>query len=108
MLLGTLNSSRAFPGAPLGALGHLSGGLRGHGGPLGDVWKAPKRVQNHSKIIEKPFVFIAFLSIQVIWNLLEGPLGILGGPREVLFGVDVAQREDLGGYFRFFQKTAKR
>ena len=90
MLLGTLNSSWAIPGAPLGALGHLSGGLGGHGGPLGDVWELPERVQSHLKIVEKPLVFTTFLSIQVIWNLSEGPWGSLGGPREVLFGVDVA------------------
>ena len=91
----------------MGALGHLSGGLGGHGGPLGDVCPPPARVQIHFKIIEKPLVFIAFLSIQVIWNLAEGTLGSLGGPREVLFGVDVAQREDLEGYVRFLQKTEK-
>ena len=34
-------------------------------------------------------------------------MGSLGGPREVLFGVDVAQREDLEGYVRFLQKTEK-
>ena len=105
--MGTSDSCWAIPGAPLGALGHLSGGLGGHGGPLGDVWKPPERVQSHFKIIEKPLVFIAFLSIQVIWNLSEGTLGSLGGPREVLFGVDVAQREDLEGYVRFLQKTEK-
>ena len=83
------------------------GGLGGQGGALGDVWKLPKHVQSHSKIIEKTLVFIAFLSIQVIWNLSEGTLGSLGGPREVLFGVDVAQREDLEGYVRFLQTTEK-
>ena len=92
----------------VGARCHLLVGLGGHGGPLGDVWKPPERVQSHSKIIENKLFFIAFLSIQVIWNLSEGPLGSLGGPREVLFGVDIAQREDLGGYFRFLEKTAKR
>ena len=94
-------------GAPSGALGHLLGGLGGHGGLLGDAWKPPERVRSHSKIIEKPFVFILFPSIQIIWHLSEGPLGSLGGPREVLFGVDVAQREDLEGYVRFLQTTEK-
>ena len=107
MLLGTLNSSWAIPWAPLGALGHLSGGLGGHGGPLGDVSKPPERVQSNFKIIEKPLVFIAFLNIEVIWKLSEGSWAALWGPREVLFGVDVAQREELSGYFRFLQKTEK-
>ena len=59
------------------------------------------------QIIEKPLVFIAFLSIGVIWNLSGGSWAALWGPREVLFGVDVAQREDLEGYVRFLQKTEK-
>ena len=69
MLFGTTNSSWAIPEAPLGALGHLSGGLRGHGGPLGDAWELPERFQSHFKIIERPLIFIAFLSTEVIWEL---------------------------------------
>ena len=105
--MGTSDSCWAIPGAPLGALGHLSQGLGGQGGPLCDFWAPPERVQSHFKIIEKPLVFIAFLSIQVIWNLSEGTLGSLGGPREVLFGVDDVQSEDLGGYVLCLQKTEK-
>ena len=52
-------------------------------------------------------IFITFLSIGVIWNLSGGSWAALWGPQEVLFGVDVAQREDLKGYFRFLQKTEK-
>ena len=107
MLLGTSNSSWAIPGAPLRALGYLSGGLGGHGGPLGDVSKPPERVQSNFKIIEKPLVFIAFLSIGVIWYLSGGSQAAFWGPREVLLGVDVAQREVLGAYFRCLQKHAK-
>ena len=91
----------------MGALGHLSEGLGGHGGPLGDAWGLPEGVQSHFKIIEKPLVFIAFLSIGFIWNLSGGSWAALWGPREVLFDVDVAQREDLEGYFRFLRKTEK-
>ena len=79
MLLGTLNSSWAIPGAPLGALGHLSGGLGGHGEPLGNVWKLPKRVQSHFKIIEKPLFFTAFRSIEIMWNLSGGSCAASGG-----------------------------
>ena len=107
MLLGTLNSSRAFPGAPLGALGHLSGGLRGHGGPIGNVWGRPERGHNHFKFIEKPLVFIAFLSIEVIWNLFGGIPGSRMGPREVFIGINLAQGEDIGGYFLFSQRTKR-
>ena len=107
MLLGTSNSSWAIPGAPLRALGYLSGGLGGHGGPLGDVSKPPERVQSNFKIIEKPLVFIAFLSLGVIWYLSGGSQAAFWGPREVLLGVDVAQREVLGAYFRCLQKHAK-
>ena len=52
-------------------------------------------------------MFIAFLSIGYIWNLPGGSWAALWGPREVLFGNDVAQREDLEGYFGILQKTAK-
>ena len=107
MLLGTSDSCWAVHGAPWGALGHLSGGLGGHGGPPGDVWKLPERVQSHFKIIEKPLVFIAFLSLGVIWYLSGGSQAAFWGPREVLLGVDVAQREVLGAYFRCLQKHAK-
>ena len=107
MLLGTSDSCWAVHGAPWGALGHLSGGLGGHGGPPGDVWKLLERVQSHLEIIEKPTVFIAFLSIEVIWQFSGGALAALGGPRGVLVGVDVAQRGDLGGYFRFLQRTER-
>ena len=105
--LGTSDSCWAIHGAPLGALGHLLVRLGGHGRALVDVRKLPECVQSHFKIIEKPLVFIAFLSIGVIWNLSGGSWAALWGPREVLFGVDVAQREDLEGYFRFLQKTEK-
>ena len=70
-------------------------------GTLGDVWKPPEGVQSHFKTIEKRLGFIALLSIEVVWNLSGGgarqPFGVL----EVLFGVDIAQKEDLGRYFRF-------
>ena len=79
MLLGTLNSSWAFPGAPLGALGHLSGGPGSHREPLGDAWVLTEGVQSYFKIIEKPLLFTAFLSIGVIWNLSGGVLGSLVG-----------------------------
>ena len=105
--MGTSDSCWAVHGAPLGALGHLSGGLGGHGGPLGDVWKPPERVQSHFEIIEKPLVFIAFLSIEVIWKFSDGSWAASGGPREVLVGVNLTQGENLGGYFRFLQKTEK-
>ena len=107
MLLGTSDSCWAVHGAPWGALGHLSGGLGGNGGPPGDVWKLPERVQSHLKMIEKPLVFIPFLSIEVIWKFSGGALAASGGSREVIVGVDVAQGEDLGGYFRFLQKTER-
>ena len=42
-----------------------------------------------------------------IWKLSEGSWAALWGPQEVLFGVDVAQREELRGYYRFLQKTQK-
>ena len=61
------------------ALGHLLEGLGGHGEPLGDAWVLPECVQSHFKIIEKPLVFIPFLSIGVIWNLSGGVLGSLVG-----------------------------
>ena len=70
----------------MGALGDLSGRLRGHGG-------SPERVQSHFKII-------AFLGIEVIWELSEGSWAALWGPRRVLFGVGVAQQADLRGYDR--------
>ena len=63
--------------------------------------------QSEFKIIEESLFFFAFLSIQVIWNLLERPLGSLRGSREVLFGVDVAQREGLGGYFQGLKLTER-
>ena len=105
--MGTSDSCWAIPGAPLGALGHLSGGLGGHGGPLGDVWKPPERVQSHFEIIEKPLVFIAFLSIEVIWNLFGGSQAASWGPREVFIGINLAQGEDIGGYFWFLQRTER-
>ena len=96
-----------------GAWGSL-GGTRpslgqagGHGRALVDVRKPPQCVQSHFKIISKQFVFIAFLSIGVIWNLSGGSWAALWGPPEVLFGRDVARRKDLEGYFRFLQKTEK-
>ena len=70
------------------------------GDPLATFGSSPSAFRAILDSLKKPLVFITFLSIQVIWNLLEGPLGSLGGLREVLFGVDVAQREDLGGYSR--------
>ena len=91
----------------MGALGHLSGGLGGHGGPLGDAWVLPEGVQSDFKIIEYHAFLFAFLSIGVIWNLSGGSWAALWGPREVLFGVDVDQREDLEGDFWFLQKTEK-
>ena len=72
--------------------------------PLGDAWVLPERIRSHFKIIEKTMLFTSFLSIEVIWNLSGGSWAALWGPREVLFGVDVAQREDLKGYFVFFAK----
>ena len=78
MLLGTLNSSRAFPGAPLGALGHLSGGLGGHGGPIVDVWELPERVQSHFKIIEKPLLLKHFGALRSCGISLGGPVQPLG------------------------------
>ena len=95
-------------GDPCGSLGGTRPSFSrtgGQGGPLGDFWGLPERVQSHFKIIEKQLIFIAYLSIGVIWNLSEGSWAALWGSREVLFGVDVAQREDLEGYFRFLQKT---
>ena len=105
--MGTSDSCWAVYGAPLGALGHLSRGLGGHGGPLGRRLEAPERVQSHFEIFEKPLVFISFLSIEVIWKISEGFQAALWGPREVLSGVDLAQMEDLGGCFRFLQHIAK-
>ena len=83
-------------GGPWGSLGGIRPSLGrtggGHGGPLGHVWAPPERVQSHFKIIEKPLVSIAFLSIQVIWNLSEGTLGSLGGS---------SRRESQAGIFQF-------
>ena len=97
-------------GGPWSSLGGTRPSLGRTEGPRGTPWRRlgpPKRVQSHFKIIEKPLVFIAFLNIEVIWKLSEGSWAALWGPREVLFGVDVAQREELSGYFRFLQKTEK-
>ena len=60
---------------PLGALGHLLARQGGHGGVLFDVRQLRECVQSHFKIIEKTIVFIAFLSIGVIWNLSGGGPG---------------------------------
>ena len=104
---GSSNSCWAVHEAPLGALGHLSGGPGGHGGALGDVRKLPERVQSNFKTVEKPLVFLTFRSIEVIWNLSGGSWAASGGPREVLIVFDLAQGDDLSGYFRFLQKTEK-
>ena len=105
--MGISASCWAVHGAPLGALGNLLARLGGHGRTLFDVRKLPECFPNHFKIIEKQFVFTAFLNIGTIWNVSGGSWADLWCPREVLFGVDVAQRDDLEGYFRFWQKTEK-
>ena len=81
MLLGTLSSSWAFPGAPLGALGHLSGGPWSHREPLGDAWVLTEGVQSYFKIIEKPLVFYG---ISEHWGHLEPLWGGPGQPCGVL------------------------
>ena len=105
--LGTSDSCWAVHGDRLGAVGYLSGGLGGHREPLGDAWVLPEGVQSHFKIIEKPFVSIAFLSIGVIWNLSGGVQAAFWASREALLGVDITQGKDLVVYFRFLQKTEK-
>ena len=77
------------------------------GDPLATFGSSPSASRAILKIIEKPLIFIAFLSIEVIWQFSGGALAALGGPRGVLVGVDVAQGEDLSGYFRFLQKTER-
>ena len=104
MLLGTSDSCWAVHGAPWGALGHLSGRLGGNGGPPGDVWKLPERVQSHLKMIEKPLVFIAFLSIEVIWKFSGGGLGSLRGFSR---GHCRRRRRSRGGPRRIFSVLAK-
>ena len=101
------DSCWAVHGSPLGALGHLSVGLGGHVSAFVDVRKPPERVQSHFKITEKPLVVIAFLSIEVIWKLSEGSWPALWGARQVLFGVDVAQREDLEDTFGFCKRLKR-
>ena len=91
----------------MGGLGYLSGRLGGPGDSLGDVPKLPERVHSNLKIIEKALAFIVFRSIAVIRNLSGGPGPPPGGPREVLIVVELAQVDDLGGYFGFLQKTEK-
>ena len=77
------------------------------GDPLATFGSSPSAFRAILKIIEKPLIFTAFLSIEVIWQFSGGALAALGGPREVLIGVDLAQGEDLGGYVRGFQNTDK-
>ena len=63
-----------------------------------------------SRAISKSLKTIGFHYISEHWVHLEPVWGVwaaLWGPREVLFGVDVARIEDLEGYFRFLQKTEK-
>ena len=52
--------------------------------PFATFGPPPERAQSHFKIIETPLVFIAFLSIEVIWELSAGFSAALWGPREVL------------------------
>ena len=68
----------------------------------------PEGVQSNFKTIETPlFCFTAFPSIEVICKLSGESSAVLWGLQRVLVGVDIAQREELGGYFRSLQKTQR-
>ena len=76
------------------------------GDPLVTFRSPPSASRTISKSL-KNRGFHCILRFEVIWRLSEGSWAALWGPQEDLFGVDVAQREDLRGYFRFLQKTEK-
>ena len=77
---------------------------------MGASWRRlghPRGVQSYFKLIEKALVFIAFLSIQVIWRLSEGSWAASGGPWEVLVGVILTQGRTSADVFVFCKRKLK-
>ena len=72
------------------------------GDPLASFGGAPSAFTAISK-----WHFYNMSSIELIWNLSGGSWAASGCYREVLIGIDLAQGEDLGEYFRLLKKTEK-
>ena len=81
-LWGTSDSSWVLLGDPSRETGTLWGGLRMHGGPMGDVHGLPELVQSKFRTIETICCSCVF-NLEIIWRLSWG-LGDLRGGHEKL------------------------